>query len=169
MRIGLSSFSLWELSFPCSEKAASTSQLDFVWQSAKKRVSFHCGKCESFPSKPIRPCGKWGRGSDFGPNPICKRAEGAMTRIRSARRFDWIKFFFYKVIWYIKWKPSQCRAVPAYMSFRGGGVGRTPNQKRNTPHGRLRSSIFHSFETPQEPKMLRALNKTPVDRSARYN
>ena len=27
-----------------------------------------------------------------------------------------------------------------------------PNQKRDTPHTRLRSSTFHSFETPQEPK-----------------
>ena len=51
----------------------------------------------------------------------------------------------------------------------GGGVGRTPNQKRDTPRPWLRSSTFHSFETPQEPKMLRALNIFPVGRFARYN
>ena len=52
---------------------------------------------------------------------------------------------------------------------RGSGVGRTPNQKRDTPIQRLRSSTFHSFETPTEPKMLRAQNNFPVDRFARYN
>ena len=62
---------------------------------------------------------------------------------------------------------NQCRTVPAYMA--GGGVGPPPNQKQSTPGARLRSSAFHSFETQQEPKMLRALNKINVDRSARYS
>ena len=48
-----------------------------------------CGKYEAFRTKPNRPCVKFGKGSlNFGLNPICKRAEGAMTRIRSARGFD---------------------------------------------------------------------------------
>ena len=48
-----------------------------------------CGKYEAFRTKPNWPCVKFGKGSlNFGLNPICKRAEGAMTRIRSARRFD---------------------------------------------------------------------------------
>ena len=51
----------------------------------------------------------------------------------------------------------------------GGGVGRTPNQKRDTPPTRLRSSTFHSFETPQEPKMLRAQNARGKAIFARYN
>ena len=50
-----------------------------------------------------------------------------------------------------------------------GGVGRTPNQKRDTPLLRLKSSTFHSFETPQEPKMLRALNAQPPYWVVRYN
>ena len=50
-----------------------------------------------------------------------------------------------------------------------GGVGRTPNQKRDTRTQRLRSSTFHSFETPQEPKMLRALKDLGEAIFARYN
>ena len=51
-----------------------------------------------------------------------------------------------------------------------GGVGRsTPNQKRGTPNAWLRSSTFHSFETLQEPKMLRAQNNLRQAIFARYN
>ena len=49
------------------------------------------------------------------------------------------------------------------------GVGRTPNQKRGTPVVWLRSSTFHSFETPLEPKMLRAQNARGQAIFARYN
>ena len=75
--------------------------------------------------------------------------------------------FFRKQFDILSEEPSQCRAVPAYIA--PGGVGRTPNQKRDTPHTQRRSSTFHSFESPQEPKMLRALNVFGVDRFARYN
>ena len=44
-----------------------------------------------------------------------------------------------------------------------------PTQNRDTPPRRLRSSTFHSFETPQEPNMLRAQNDLRVYLDARYN
>ena len=44
-----------------------------------------------------------------------------------------------------------------------------PNQNRGTQVRRLRSSTFHSFDTPQEPKMLSALKKLEMGRFARYN
>ena len=60
--------------------------------------------------------------------------------------------------------------MPGCSGLYGPRRGRThPNQKRGTPTPRLRSSTFHSFETPQEPKMLRALNAQPPYWVARYN
>ena len=41
------------------------------------------------------------------------------------------------------------------------GVGPPPIQNQDNPPRRLSSSTFHSFETPQEPKMLRALKDFP--------
>ena len=62
---------------------------------------------------------------------------------------------------------NQCRSVPAYMA--PGGEVAPPNQNRDTPSLRLRSSTFHFRDTPQEPKMLRALKKLTMGRFARYN
>jgi hypothetical protein len=58
------------------------------------------------------------------------------------------------------------RSVPAYMA---PGESDLPQPKSGTPPWRLRSSTFHSFETPQEPKMLRAQNAQGEGGSARYN
>ena len=44
-----------------------------------------------------------------------------------------------------------------------------PNQNRDTPPFRLRSTTFHFRDTPQEPKMLRALKNLRMGRFARYN
>ena len=49
------------------------------------------------------------------------------------------------------------------------GSRTTPKPKSGYPRTRLRSSTFHSLETPQEPKMLRAQNDLNLGVSARYN
>jgi hypothetical protein len=49
------------------------------------------------------------------------------------------------------------------------GSRTTPKSKSGYPAPYLRSSTFHSFETPKEPKMLRAQNDLPEGASARYN
>ena len=66
------------------------------------------------------------------------------------------QFFFYKVIWYIKWRTLPMPGCSGLYGPRGSRTHLKP--KSGYPCWRLRSSTFHSFETPQEPKMLKALN-----------
>ena len=60
--------------------------------------------------------------------------------------------------------------MPGCSGLYGPRGSRThPHPKSGYPRPRLRSSTFNSFETPQEPKMLRALKDLRKAIFARYN
>ena len=77
------------------------------------------------------------------------------------------QILFYKVIWYIKWRTLPMPVCSGLYGPRGSRT--TTKPKSGYPGDRLRSSTFHSFETPQEPKMLSALNARGQAIFARYN
>ena len=77
------------------------------------------------------------------------------------------QILFYKLIWYIKWRTLP---MPVCSGLYGPRGSRThPKPKTGYPSYIAEVEHIPFFETPQEPKMLRALNVWPLDRFARYN